>query len=138
MNDPDEKRTAQLPEVLPAHDSDLLGNGEPSDLEVKEAKQLASGKESRDLKREATEKDHDRQQKFLDVFENVLISGLIMGAALIALMAIVLVYHLSAPLNWRFLDPEDVNRIKDILSGGLFVTLISDQAKKRLKRSEND
>lgn len=121
------------PDAPPPQDDDAL----------KEARQLGSGRPVRDLRKEAEEREHDRGEKFRDSFEFLAIAAMYAIFGVMALIGIVWFAHMIFPEKCtagnilsehfcRWLIPEQVIIIQDILTGGIIAGLIADHIKRRM------
>lgn len=145
----DEKPKA-LPKGLSPDEAAALAVGESSnDAAVQEARQFATGEPANVFKKKAEENEADRTEKFRDHFERVSIWAMyslfvtmfILGA--IWLLHMVLPESCSTRCNLmagvfqmppicRWLSPEQVVVIQDILTGGLIAGLLAEHIRKRL------
>lgn len=107
-----------------------------------EAAQLSRGVAARDLKREADEKEHDRNQKFRDHFEALSLMALNVLFVGFLFLALIVVLHLVLPeqpetkhhVYWLhgWLSDDQLDDIKGILAGGLIAGLVADHFKRRM------
>lgn len=134
---------------IPAPPPDVAGPapGDPKDSGEKEAAQLSRGKAERDLKKEQEEKDHDRGEKFRDHFERLAVWAMYIMFFVLGIFGIVWILHMILPDTctnfWtfglktslcRWLKPDQVAIIQDILTGGLFAGLLADHFRRRMAR----
>lgn len=111
---------------------------------LREAAQIGGGRPIRDLKKEAEERDHERGENFRDSFEKLAIWTMYAIFGSMALLGIVWLIHTvfpekcSAAVNvfglqlCRWLIPEQVIIIQDILTGGIIAGLIAEHIKRRM------
>jgi hypothetical protein len=101
-----------------------------------EARQLSRGLPVRDLKKEAEEAEHRRNERFRDHFENVAICALWALFASMGVIGAIWICHLvtaqHTPLHW--LNDEQMQKLQDILTGGLVAGLVADHFKRRMDR----
>ena len=62
----------------------------------------------------------------------------VLAAGLVALCAIVLVYHFIAPDGWLFLSAERIEDLKDFLFSGTVGAALAQLARGRLTEEKND
>lgn len=123
MNDSD---TANIP--IPVEGDATL---EGDDLGQAEAVSLGRGLTERDLKREADESNHDRNERFKGHFDNIGIVAMyaIAGALLIA--GTVWFWHIVTP--YHFLDSNQLSHLQNLLTGGVLVSAGTSYLKRRLE-----
>jgi hypothetical protein len=104
-------------------------NGSAND----EAKQLASGRNVGDLKKEAEANEHKRDQKFRDHFERLAIVGLWLGAIFAGLVGVTWLFHVLTPVSCHWLTSEELSKLQNIFTGGVLVSAAGDHWRKRMK-----
>lgn len=120
-----DKEQQTIPELGAA---DETANGD--DLGSAEALSLGRGLPVRDLKREADESDHDRNERFKGHFDLIGIIALYIGAGAILLAAGVWFWHILTPCP--FLTDEQLKQLQNLLTGGVLVSAGTTYLKKRL------
>jgi hypothetical protein len=100
------------------------------DLGQAEALSLGRGLPARDLRREAEESDHERNEKFKGHFDKIGICALyvLAGASLVA--GVIWFWHIVTP--WHFLQTEQLSHLQNLLTGGVLVSVGTSYLKKRL------
>jgi hypothetical protein len=102
------------------------------DRSNEEAKQLASGKPTNELKRIAEENEAGRTEKFRDHFETLALITLYVVWAIVILFALVWAYHLVAPVGWCRLPDAQIDKIQSILAGGIIAGIATGHVKRRI------
>ncbi len=112
------------------------------DRSAKEAVQIASGAEIKDLEAEARANEHRRNQKFKDHFEILSIVMLDLLFLGFAVLATIWVLHLILPEKpvgkWFvyyfhcWLTKDQLDDIAGVLAGGLIAGLVADHFKRRM------
>lgn len=126
LSDDGDQRALIVPE---AEESAAVEEGS---LEGREASVLSSGKSPDELARAAQNAEHDRHQKFKGHFERISIGFLYLLAGGMLAVGIVWTWHLVSPDCWQWLDHEQLDTLKDLLTGGLIVGVLTDHFRKRL------
>lgn len=103
---------------------------EADDLGQAEALSLSRGVPARDLRREADESDHDRNERFKCHFDRIGIIGLYVLSFAIALAAAFWFWHFVTP--WRFLTDEQLTHLQSLLTGGVLVSVGTSYVRRRL------
>jgi len=82
-------------------------------------------------KKDADEREHKRNQKFRDAFEDLII--FVVKWTVRGFMAMALVWALNIALGrWSWLNEDQMRDLKDLLAGGLIIALVSDHIKRRM------
>jgi hypothetical protein len=138
--EPEQRRS--LPPAEPS--LPILAKDGGEDTALSEARQLSSGKSVRNLKKDAEESDHERGERFRDNFETITICAINAIFAAMAVLGIVWLAHMVLPEKCspsasifgiqlcRWLIPEQVIIIQDVLTGGIIAGLIGDHIKRRM------
>ena len=126
----DEVSGVKIPKLQSAI-SEALGNA-GDDASTQEAVQLSSGRTEEDLKREALEKEHNREQTFKDHFENVSVLALYAASIAILFLAASLFLHMVLPMTCHWLSENQLHDIKNIVTGGVLAGAVAGHLKKRL------
>lgn len=100
-----------------------------------EVKQINSGLAERDLKKEADERDHERGQRFKEHFEKLSIFAMYVLFAMLFVFGVIWAWHMVAPPYLRWLTPDEITVVQDVLTGGLVAGLIADHFKRRVGRT---
>jgi hypothetical protein len=138
-DDADEQQRIIPPGAAEAEEA-LVDSGS-EDPAAKEAAQLSRGVDSRNLEREAREKEHDRGQAFKDHFELVSIVMLYILFAGFILLSAIWVAHLILPekaaAGWPpylhgWLTEGQLDKITGVLAGGIIAGLVADHFKRRM------
>jgi len=106
------------------------GDTESPDQGQQEALSLSRGLAVRDLRREADESDHDRNERFKQHFDHVGIAALYVTALALLLAGGFWFWHIVTP--WHFLAPEQLSVLQNMLTGGVLVSVGTNYMKKRL------
>lgn len=133
-DDPTPPARRQIPATLP--DIPEPTPGQPDDGAA-EAQQLSRGLSPSDIRKEAAaESDHKRTERFRNHFETVMIVSLWILAASMAVLGAVWIWHLITPEHsyWHWLDESQIEKLQDILTGGLVAGLVADHLRRRLGR----
>ncbi|MBR9864894.1 MAG: hypothetical protein GYB24_15765 [Rhodobacteraceae bacterium] len=101
-------------------------------MATNEAKQLASGKSSDELRIESEEAEAARTERFRNHFERLAIVTLYLVWFAIVVVGLIWLYHLIAPPSLPRLPVEQVNNIQAIVTGGVIAGIASGHMKKRL------
>lgn len=101
--------------------------GEGDDLAERESQALSN---ERDLEKEATERDHDRQQQLKDYLLAIIKIGIFVIAMLLILGVVIWGYHLITPQSWHWLTENQLVEIQKLMTSALLAIVISDYAKK--------
>lgn len=119
-----------VPKVPPVEGE---GEGEPigdDDQGQAEALSLGRGLPARDLRREADESEHDRNERFKKHFDNVGVAGLYVAAIALFLAGGVWFWHVLTPCH--FLTPDQLSHLQNLLTGGVLVSVGTSYLRKRL------
>jgi Fe2+ transport system protein B len=102
------------------------------DSALLEAKQLSSGLSSEELKHDAEEREHNRNQNFRDHFEKLVTWG--MNGAFIAIMVMgaVWVWHLVTPTWLQWMSEQQLDHIQSMVTGGVIAVVVGEHFKRRL------
>ncbi len=109
-------------------EDDQPTNGD--DLGSAEALSLSRGLPARDLRREADEADHDRNERFKGHFDTIGIIALYVVAAALLVAGAVWFWHVVTP--WHFLNSDQLGHLQNLLTGGVLVSFATSYMKKRL------
>lgn len=109
-------------------EDDQPTNGD--DLGSAEALSLSRGLPARDLRREADEADHDRNERFKGHFDTIGICALYAAAFALLISGAVWFWHIVTP--WHFLNPDQLGHLQNLLTGGVLVSVGTSYMKKRL------
>ena len=109
---------------------DVGTGGDEADLGQQEALSLGRGLPVRDLRREADESDHDRNERFKGHFDNIGIIALYAIAVALLIASAFWFWHIVTP--WHFLSPQQLAVLQNMLTGGVLVSVGTAYMKKRL------
>ena len=133
MDGVDSEPKKQIPQ--PAPDAQPLVEG-ALDAGTAEFRQLSRGLDVPDLKSEAEAAEHRRTETFRDHFEKVAIAALWVLFLAMGVIGIVWIWHLITPetsrLHW--LSEAQMEKLQDVLTGGLVAGLVADHFKRRMDR----
>lgn len=76
-----------------------------------------------------------RDEKFREHFDRITIVALYLMAIGVALFAVCWGVHVVLPEKWHWLNEAQIERIQNIVTGGLLFGLVSDQFKRRTRSS---
>lgn len=139
-------RKGPLPDDLPVIPPEVV-KAEIGDVgKAKKEDELFKGGEPVDvLEREANEKEAKRQQTFLAHFESVNICAMWAVAVAMAVLGVTWLAHMVLPAKCegyihvcRWLEPDEITVIQDILTGGLIAGLVADHFRRRLNFHKKD
>jgi hypothetical protein len=104
------------------------------DVGAQEARQLSRGLPVRDLKVEADEAEHRRTESFRDHFERVAICALWVLFSSMGVIGGVWIWNLIMPVHSpaHWLDSDQMEKLQDILTGGIIAGLVADHFKRRM------
>lgn len=97
-----------------------------------EEKFLDRGLEIDELEHEAQVAEYNRSKKFRNHFEWLALRTMDALFAMLGILGTVWVLHLILPEKRRWLTPDQVIIIQDILTGGLIAGLLADHFKRRM------
>lgn len=124
-----------IPEV-PAVETEALDPGTSNsglDTGFLEAQLLTRNLSARQIEEEAAENDHRRAEKFRDHFERIAIGAMYSIAGALFLVGAVWLWHLVAPSCWHFLTDEHLEKLQNVVTGGVLASVAAGHLKKRLK-----
>jgi hypothetical protein len=109
-----------------------IGGGETDSLDQgqQEALSLGRGLPARDLRREADESDHDRNERFKGHFDNIGVAALYVISFALLVAGTFWFWHIVTP--WHFLAPDQLAILQNMLTGGVLVSVGTSYMKKRL------
>jgi hypothetical protein len=115
--------TPQIPGLPP---TELAASGNRASVKkaLAEEESLSQNATPEELKNDADRREHDRNQRFRHHFELIAIGALYVAALAIASVGGVWLWHMAAPLCWRWLGGEDVSHLQSIMTAGLLVGVI--------------
>lgn len=96
-----------------------------------EAKLLSRGLKARDLRKEAEEADHERGEVFKDHFERMALFTVWGVFVVFMLLGVTWTVHTLIP-PWRWLLPQEVGGVQNLLTGGIIAGLIADHVRRRM------
>lgn len=85
-----------------------------------------------DLDADGKQKEHGRHQRFQEQANKVAVLLLLVVAACTFLGIAIYVWHLVAPICWRWLNEDDLDSIRTLLTGVLFSSAMSGYVNKRM------
>lgn len=112
------------------------GTEAPSALARSEEQQFRDGKQIRDLAKEASEAEHDCNERFRDYFERLANVGITIAFAGAVVLGAIWLWHLTAPTSWRWLREQDLDHVQNLIAGGVLASLTADHFKRRLSRAD--
>jgi hypothetical protein len=74
---------------------------------------------------EAAKREQHRSEKFKDHFERIAIAFLWVSAALLVLMGGAWFWHLPSPTKWHYLEVDQVAKLQNLVTGGVFLGAVS-------------
>lgn len=84
----------------------------------------------RDLRREADESDHDRNERFKGHFDKIGIFGLYAVSGALLISGLIWFIHIATP--WHFLNKDQLANLQNLLTGGVLVSVGTSYIKRRL------
>jgi hypothetical protein len=99
---------------------------------VNETEQFRSGDSEEDLKSRARANEHGRNERFKDHFEVLVRWGLTVAFWASIALALVWVWHVVAPVDWRWLKDKELEHLQNLITGGVLASLAGDHFKRRL------
>lgn len=131
---PPSKEGASAPLIpgVPQQEQAAASDTASTEQAYDELEQLSRNATPEELQREAQRNEHDRNQRFRGHFENIAICALWAAAVAITLVGGIWLWHMAAPIKWRWLSGEDVSHLQSIVTAGLLVGVIGNHFKKRL------
>lgn len=141
----DEDIEESAPRKIPEDAIEFTPIAETAEVDTKQATKelayLSSGSPARDLKREAIEKEHDRNQKFRDCFEDIALLALKGLSITLALVGAVWVWHMIMPsqinffwggvLHTRWLTEAQLSKVQGFLTGGVLIGSLGKHIERR-------
>jgi hypothetical protein len=124
--------TKDIPGLPPTEKSQLMGDAASVESALKEAKQLSSGRSAEELKNDAAEREHNRNEGFRDLFDRLVRTGMYLAFAAIILMGLAWVWHLIMPYKWQWLTEPQIDHIQTLVTGGVLAVVVGDHFKRRL------
>lgn len=119
-------------DALFGKDQEFLNVQNPSDDQngaaAAESDALAN---ERDLEKEGEENQHNRRERVRDHIGSIAVVGVWGLLISLGLIGGTLLYHYIVPECWRYLEAEDVNRLRDLLSSALVGVVLGYLAKTR-------
>jgi len=144
-SDSEEQRQI-VPEAAPIEA--LPGPADSNDPALKEAVQFSTKKSAQQLADEARQRDHYRGEKFRDHFEILAICSMYLIFSTMCIFGIIWILHMILPDNcdtqkcflWtfklcRWLSPDQITILQDIVTGGLIGGILADHFKRRMDRT---
>lgn len=120
---------------IPSASADLASavqsGGEDEHLAQLETQQVGSNKSIEALRRQALEKEHGRTEDFRDHFSRLTTIALYILALGLFCFGVVWCWHVLAPCTWRWLLTDEIQRVQNLVTGGVLAGLISDQFRRR-------
>ena len=120
------KAGGNVPDVPDEGTDDL----ESLDSGQMEALSLGRGLPERDLRREADESNHDRSERFKSHLDNIAIAAMYPVAGTLLMAGGFWFWHIVTP--WHFLEPDQLDVLQNMLTGGVLVSVGTAYMKKRL------
>ena len=115
---------------LAAEEQKALDGDERGNLE---AQQLNRGKTETELRKEAAaQSKHKRDELFRFHFGLITVIALYVMAAGVLVFAFIWAWHTLMPSCWRWLHDADIEKIQNIVTGGVLAGLIADQFRRRM------
>ena len=102
------------------------------DSGTREARSLAQGKTADELKEQAAKSEHDRSERFRDHFERIAICCLWIVFGIFVLVGLTWIWHLLMPACAHWLSVDQVQKLQNIVTGGLLVSIAGGHLKRRL------
>jgi hypothetical protein len=106
----------------------------------KEALYLAQDKSVEDLKNEARKKEHNRDQKFRDTFESLMLQAFQVMFYFFMLIAAIWIWHQITPVKFmvfdtviycQWLSKNQLDVLQNILTGGIIAGAVGKHIEKR-------
>ncbi|HKR91371.1 hypothetical protein [Novosphingobium sp.] len=131
---PPEQGGGILPQIpgLPPVEQDASNESASVHKAWAEMELLSQNSTPEELEQDAVRREHDRNQRFRHHFELIAIIALWLTAGFVVAIGAVWLWHMAAPLCWRWLSSEDVSHLQSIMTAGLLVGVIGNHFKKRM------
>ena len=84
------------------------------------------------LRREALTREHDRTEDFRDHFGKLTTFALYTVSATLLAIGAVWTWHLLSPEGWRWLEAAKIDKIQNLVTGGVLAGLIAEQFRRRI------
>ena len=117
---------------LDADEVEALYAGPSGNGSAKEAEDFNQGLSVAELERKARQNEHKRSESFKNHFENVAICTLWIVAALALAVGVTWFWHLLMPDRLHWLSSDGVQKLQNIVTGGIVASLAAGHIKKRL------
>lgn len=127
--DPVTQTTKEIPKLLPPEEAAIASEDRRAE---QEAAQLASGRSTEDLQKEALHNEHARNEEFRDLFNRLVKWGMVIAFLIAMLFSLSWAWHLITPTSWHWLSEEEISHIQNIVTGGVLASLVGDHFKRRL------
>jgi len=122
----------EIPGLPPSEEAAAQSSLAPVNSDIQEANLVNRGATEAEWRADAEQREHHRNQKFRDNFERIAILSL-WATFLVALaIGVTWFYHLLTPEKYHFLNPEQISKLQNIVTGGILASIASGHIKKRL------
>lgn len=132
MKTEDASPLIQIPEATEAEKERKSAENTSIESGQQEVIYLTSGRSAGELKKEAEQNEHDRNEKFRDEFETIAIYGLRLFCWLVAALIGVWFWHIVMPSDSHWLTQEQFTKIQSLATGGIIASIAAGHVKKRL------
>jgi len=114
-----------------------LAKGEAADEDdvrasEKESALLSRNLSPEDIQSEVARNEHHRSERFRNHFEHVAVFSLWVLAVVLLSVGLTWFWHIISPERWHWLEPDQVSRLQNVMTGGILASLAGNHMKKRL------
>lgn len=135
MGEQEEQSSIETKDIPGLPDDERIAlslEGDLGDAALKEATQLSSGRSEDELRAEAAENEHNRNENFRDLFNDLVSIGMMCAFVAVLALAAVWVWHLLTPCQLHWLSRDQIDHIQGMITGGVLAALVGDHFKRRL------
>ena len=120
---------------VPAEEKEAALDASDLSTSAKESDQIGSAKTLKELEKEALGNEHTRKEKFKDHLEKIIVCGMYFISLGAAIFAAIWGWHMTTPNSWQWLEPAQLDRIQNLVTGGVLASLITNQFQNRLGKN---
>lgn len=131
-SDLSESAEKTIPRLSPEMVAALERPASGVDSAQQEAALFAQDLDAESIEKEAKRNSHKRNERFKDHFENIAIASLWIVASLFIVVGVVWFWHLLTPQWLHFLGSEEIDKLQNIVTGGVITGIGADHIKRRI------